>query len=232
MSDDRTWRPPRQEVTSEAFELIAERSESLWDEEAEDDHAAEDDDGGEPGDALDDQFGAAWDEEFWARAYVLRERLRAVEGAHQHLVFAPDDPDPGELRAMLEELEEESFQHRRRPAGWTPDPAMAARMWQDITSRGSMDSREVIPHPKVRLTSESLDDILPRELSAEELQHWRWLQAHRRQREIELDLGVSQKTVSKREAKLRERVDQIALAHTGRPYPWLTIRHRGRPRKA
>jgi len=56
------------------------------------------------------------------------------------------------------------------------------------------------------------------ELNASEWLHWQELLKGTRQAEIATKLGISQGAVSKRELKLRQKVDAISVRLTGRPY--------------
>jgi hypothetical protein len=56
-------------------------------------------------------------------------------------------------------------------------------------------------------------------LSPDELMHWQELQKGTTQMAIAANLGIKQAAVSKRERKLRERIDAISIETIGRPYP-------------
>lgn len=56
-------------------------------------------------------------------------------------------------------------------------------------------------------------------LTPDELLHWQELQKGTTQKAIADKLGIKQAAVSKRERKLRDRVDVISIETIGRPYP-------------
>jgi len=56
-------------------------------------------------------------------------------------------------------------------------------------------------------------------LTPDELLHWHELQKGTTQMAIAEKLGIKQAAISKRERKLRERIDAISMETIGRPYP-------------
>ncbi|MGH2385549.1 MAG: hypothetical protein ACRDGB_10950 [Candidatus Limnocylindria bacterium] len=64
-----------------------------------------------------------------------------------------------------------------------------------------------------------VDAALNEKLTPDELLHWQELQKGTKQTAIAEKLGIKQAAVSKRERKLRERIDAISIETIGRPYP-------------
>jgi hypothetical protein len=71
-------------------------------------------------------------------------------------------------------------------------------------------------HPSpVRMVEAAINE----KLSPDELLHWQDLQKGTTQMAIAAKFGIKQAAVSKRERKLRERIDAISIETIGRPYP-------------
>ena len=64
-----------------------------------------------------------------------------------------------------------------------------------------------------------VEAAIKEKLTATEMLHWQELQKGTKQTVIAEKLGIKQGAVSKREAKLRKRIDAISIETIGRPYP-------------
>ena len=213
-----------------------ENSGGLWSSDDDDYHAGDEDD-------EDDAPAPVMAiEDVWALAVTAAGELRAIKDAiasaeawdrvSDSFRAAPEDLDIDALDERLEMLEQKrsALEGEMRNRGWPP------KGWGPPTAT-PVPPRE--PTPSTRSESKAqtrpiADHVLRAALSAEEYQHYQWLVAQMRQQDVAARLGISQKTVSKREAKLRARVDEVYRATFDRPYPWTPISRKqgGRRRKA
>ncbi len=198
--------------------LTGNESERLWDEDEEDAffsaHGDEDDDlSPDPADSV---------ESVWARAFDVAAEIaantRAIDRANRLTFFDPNDEPIEELearsRTLADERSELEYQMRMRgfpPRGWAPPPAVP-RLSVTATSSSAPSGRSVPPA-----------QILRPGLTDEEYQHWEWLDQGLTQSEVARRVGVSQVAISKREGKLRARIDAVYIEQTGRPYHWTPI---------
>ena len=112
-----------------------------------------------------------------------------------------------ELGDLDDEMEVRGFP----PDGWHPHSA-------DQPQSAASPPRSGSP-----TRSSAPGDILRPHLTVDEYQLWEWLDQGVLQREVAQRLAISQVAVSKREKKLRARVDAIYIDATGRPYHWTAI---------
>jgi len=201
--------------------LTGDESERLWDEEEEDAFASAQLDGDDGG---DDSYPSLElpIESIWARAFVVAAEIvandQAIDRVQSLTTFDPNDLAIEELDARSDALADERFeleyQMRIRgfpPKRWSPQPAalpqLAAGPSRHVPSRRSLSPGEILrPH-----------------LTDGEFQHWEWLDQGVIQVEVARRLGITQVAVSKREKKLRARIDVIYIGRTGRPYHWTPI---------
>lgn len=205
--------------------LTGNESERLWDAEEEDDFIAAYGDGDDTGEDIDeedkDDGGDGPIELVWTRAFAVaslivanRQSIGRVRGL---TTFDPDDETIEELEARSDALAGERLflesEMRKRgfpPRGWLPPaapPLSVAAVSDDRRKGWSLPPNET---------------LRPRLMPAE-YQHWEWLIAGVIQNEVARRLGISQAAVSKREKKLRAKVDVIFVELTGRPYHWALI---------
>ena len=212
-----SWR----EIPGSAFET-GDSEDRTWDEmgvgrglvDDDDDYLDEQD--SDEVDPRDAERDSAWADvrSMEAQIAVLSSRVPAKPDA----VAYSFDPDVDGLDTLRAELADVIDEYGRPPIAWiapakapTPPPA-------PIPSR-----------PRLRDLASYLED----HLSSGELRHWRWLAAGKDQTWIADQLAVSQAAVSKREQKLRARVDGLHIARFGKPYPWASFSRSkgGRPRR-
>jgi DNA-binding CsgD family transcriptional regulator len=193
--------------------------ERLWDAEEDDAFVSaqvdnEDDDAFlEPNDPI---------EAIWARAFEVAAEIAAIgltiRRVQSLASFDPNDAPLEELRARSDvladqpvELEFQMRMHGFSPRGWSPSPGAAPPPPQP-PSLSAPSNRLVEPAQVLR----------PR-LTDNEYQHWEWLDQGVIQVDIGRRLGISQAAVSKRERKLRSRIDAVMTEATGHPYHWVPI---------
>jgi hypothetical protein len=141
-----------------------------------------------------------------AEARDLRERIyyRDMAAAAGGTVDERASAADKELLARLTE-----FRHQH------PDPpADADEPEPPPPDPPSAPVRPSHPGP-VRMVEAAINE----KLTPDEQLHWRELQKGRKQTAIAEKLGIKQAAVSKRERKLRERIDAISIETIGRPYP-------------
>jgi DNA-binding CsgD family transcriptional regulator len=199
--------------------LTGNESERLWDADEDDvflsDQVDEEDGDGDPSD--EEPI-----ESVWARALEVAGEIRSIDMAidrhRRQTIFDPDD-------APIEELEDRSLtlagerwelesQMQERgfpPAGWLPPPAEPPRPVAALAS------------PPSAGRSRSPSQILRPRLSADEYRHFEWIDQGLHQDEIARRLGISQAAVSKREKKLRARIDAVYIEATRHRYHWTAI---------
>lgn len=93
-----------------------------------------------------------------------------------------------------------------------------------VENRGARESPHPLPpeseHGKRgRSPVRQVEIAISEQLTPSELLHWHELLKGTTQQVIAEKLGIKQAAVSKREGKLRERVDAISIETVGRPYP-------------
>ena len=144
-------------------------------------------------------------EDLDAEARDLRERIyyRDMAAAARGTV---DETASASDKERLARLAEFRGQHPDSPAD-EPEPPPPP-------DPPSAPVRPSPPDP-VRMVEAAINE----KLSPDELLHWQELQKGTRQTAIAERLGIKQAAVSKRERKLRERIDAISIETIGRPYP-------------
>jgi len=199
--------------------LPGDESERLWDREEEDAYTTEvfgDEDGG-PASDPDVRIEA-----IWTRAHAISNEIAVIQETVDRAVstttFEPTDLSIGEMQlrlgALAQELWDLDDQMEIRgfpPDGWHPQSADQPKSPPGRPQSGS-PSRSMAP-----------GDILRPHLTGDEYQLWEWLDHGVLQRDVAERLGISQVAVSKRETKLRARVDAIYVEAIGRPYHWTAI---------
>lgn len=199
--------------------LTGNESERLWDAEEDDAFVSaqvddEDDDARiEPNNPI---------EAMWARAFDVAAEIAAIDRAIRRVQsltsFDPNDAPLEELQARSDtladqrvELEFQMRMHGFPPRGWSPRPGAGPPPAQ-LPSPSAPSNRLVEPA-----------QILRPRLTDDEYQHWEWLDQGVIQADVGRRLGISQAAVSKRERKLRARIDAVMNEATGHPYHWVPI---------
>ena len=96
-----------------------------------------------------------------------------------------------------------------------PDPAADVDEPDPPAPTAPPASVKASPPSPVRMVEAAIKE----KLTASEMLHWQELQKGTKQTVIAGKLGIKQGAVSKREAKLRERINAISIEMVGRPYP-------------
>ncbi|MBA2632668.1 MAG: hypothetical protein H0U86_06670 [Chloroflexi bacterium] len=121
-----------------------------------------------------------------------------------------DDAADGRDRAKLGELT--TFRDQLAPL-------VAEQRSADTETQEALENPPDRNPPAVKPGHHRLREAaISAELNASEWLHWQELLKGTNQTEIATKLGISQGGVSKRELKLRQRVDAISMRLTGRPY--------------
>lgn len=199
--------------------LTGDESERLWDADEEDAYTLEIVEGEDDGTAsgLDVSIEAVW-----ARAHTLSNEIaetqEVLDRARSTTIFEPTDLSIDEMQVRLGALarelaglDDEMEERGLPPDGWQPQPA------------DGTPSAAGPPPPGTPTRSLAPGDFLRPHLTVEEYQLWEWLDQGVLQREVAARLGISQVAVSKREKKLRARVDAIYIEATERPYHWTPL---------
>ena len=184
-----------------------------------------------PDDYEDEAFREDYEPEFldewlWGEA-------EPVTGATQTRLFE-------ELDGRIRELEDRLYYRRMAiAAGEAADRAAMAAEEADLAELIDFRRRNSEPivddavepgpspsSPEEPTTSErrpspvrQVEFAIREKLTASEMLHWQELQKGTKQTVIAEKLGIKQGAVSKREAKLRDRINAISVETIGRPYP-------------
>jgi hypothetical protein len=199
--------------------LTGDESERLWEREEEDAYTAEvlgDEDVGSASD-LDVRIEA-----IWSRADTISKEIAEIEEtlvrARSTTIFDPTDLSIDEMQVRLGALAQElgDLDDEMEVRGFPPDRWHPQSADQPVSAasppRSGSPTRPLAP-----------GDILRPHLTVDEYQLWEWLDQGVLQREVAQRFAISQVAVSKREKKLRARVDAIYIVATGRPYHWTAI---------
>ena len=148
----------------------------------------------------------------------IAEIEETLDRARSTTIFDPTDLSIDEMQVRLGalaqelgDLDDEMEVRGFPPDGWHPQSA-------DQPQSAASPPRSGSP-----TRSSAPGDILRPHLTVDEYQLWEWLDQGVLQREVAQRLAISQVAVSKREKKLRARVDAIYIDATGRPYHWTAI---------
>lgn len=143
-----------------------------------------------------------------------------------------------DLDAEVRDLEDRiHYRDMAAGAGETIDAAASATDDERLATLAEFRRRHPDPRPENEEPEESpappppaaapsraspvrlVEAAINEKLTPDELLHWQELQKGTTQKAIADKLGIKQAAVSKRERKLRERVDAISIETIGRPYP-------------